>query len=166
MLTRFLLASVAKADDAVSPVSCSDVPAAAPIFGVVKAGEVASTLLPVPVFATLTRFLLASVAKADDAVSPVSCSDVPAAAPIFGVVKAGEVASTLLPVPVFATLTRFLLASVAKADDAVSPVSCSDVPAAAPILGVVRTGEVARTTLPLPDVLFHVGAPDPPLANT
>ena len=47
--------------------------------------------------------------------------DEPVAAPILGVVSAGEVASTLLPVPVLATLTRFLLASVATADDAVSP---------------------------------------------
>jgi len=38
----------------------------------------------------------------------------------MGVTKVGLVASTLLPVPVFVTLTKFLDASVATALDAVS----------------------------------------------
>lgn len=45
---------------------------ATPKLGVVKDGLVAKTLLPVPVFVTDTTFLLASSAKAVDAVSPES----------------------------------------------------------------------------------------------
>jgi hypothetical protein len=41
--------------------------------------------------------------------------------PRIGVTRVGEVASTLLPVPVFVTETMFLLASKAKAVEAVKP---------------------------------------------
>ena len=43
-----------------------------PKFGVVRVGDVASTLLPVPVFVTLAMFLLASKANAVLAVKPES----------------------------------------------------------------------------------------------
>jgi len=43
-----------------------------PRIGVTKVGEVASTLLPVPVLVTETMFLLASNAKAVEAVKPDS----------------------------------------------------------------------------------------------
>jgi hypothetical protein len=43
-----------------------------PRLGVTKVGLVASTLLPVPVFVTLTKFLDASVATALEAVNVLS----------------------------------------------------------------------------------------------
>jgi hypothetical protein len=46
-------------------------------------------------------------------------TDVADAAPNIGVTSVGLVANTLLPVPVFVTLTRFLDASVATALEAV-----------------------------------------------
>jgi hypothetical protein len=49
------------------------------------------------------------------------CSDVAVATPRVGVTRVGEVASTLLPVPVLVTETMFLLASNAKAVEAVKP---------------------------------------------
>jgi hypothetical protein len=74
-------------------------------FGVKKrppstSGAVAKTLLPEPVFVTETRFLEASVATADEGVKEDSCSELPAAEPIFGVIKFGEVDKTIDPVPV------------------------------------------------------------------
>lgn len=59
-------------------------------------------MLPEPVFVTLTRFLLASVATADDAVRPERFSEVPEAAPRVGVTNVGEVASAMPPEPVTA----------------------------------------------------------------
>jgi hypothetical protein len=47
------------------------------IIGVVMVGLVANTLLPVPVFVTLTRFLDASVATALEAVNPAILAFVP-----------------------------------------------------------------------------------------
>jgi len=79
-------------------------------------GAVSRTLLPVPVFATLTKFLDASVATALDAVNELNDKLAPAIVPV----KVGDADNTLLPVPVFVTLTRFLDASVATALDAVS----------------------------------------------
>ena len=73
---------------------------AEPIVGVVRLGEVARTLLPEPVLVTLIRFLLASVATAEDAVRPESCKEVPVAAPRTGVTKVGEVARAMPPEPV------------------------------------------------------------------
>jgi hypothetical protein len=46
------------------------------------------------------KFLEASVNKSLDAVRPDNKRDVPVASPMFGVVKFGEVASTIAPVPV------------------------------------------------------------------
>lgn len=61
--------------------------------------------------------------------------------PKTGVVRVGEVANTLLPVPVFVTLTTFLLASSAKAVDAVKlekvVVLEAESVVNAPVLGVV-----------------------------
>lgn len=75
--------------------------------------------------------------------------------PSAGVTKVGLVANTLLPVPVLVTLTRFLLASVATALDAVKPDKVV-VPA---ILAVVPTySALAMPTPPAviidPDVVF------------
>ena len=142
-----------------------DVPVATPIIGVTSVGVVARTLFPEPVFATLTRFLLASVATAAEAVRPVSAREVPVAAPNTGATRVAPVARTLFPEPLFATLTRFLLASVATAAEAVRPVSAREVPVAAPIIGVTSVAPEASTTLPLPVVDFHTGTPVPPLAN-
>ena len=63
--------------------ACPTVPAAlAMVSAVVKfkdamVGAVANTLLPVPVLVTLTKFLLASVATALDAVKPATLAVVP-----------------------------------------------------------------------------------------
>jgi hypothetical protein len=50
----------------------NDVPVATPKTGVTRVGEVANTLLPVPVLVTETMFLLASNANAVEAVKPDS----------------------------------------------------------------------------------------------
>jgi hypothetical protein len=98
--TRFLEASVASADEAVREDSWREVPVAAPRTGVTRVGDVARTLFPEPVFVTETRFFEASVATAEDAVKPDNWSEVPKAAPIFGVVNVGEVCKTTAPEPV------------------------------------------------------------------
>jgi hypothetical protein len=89
---------------------------AAVMFKEDMVGAVARTLLPVPVFVTLTKFLDASVATALDAVNELNDKLAPAIVPV----KVGDADNTLLPVPVFVTLTKFLDASVATALDAVS----------------------------------------------
>ena len=78
---------------------------------------------------------------------------------MVGVVMVGLVARTLLPVPVFVTLAMFLLASSARAVDAVKPVSVLvPVITAVPMLAVVTLAKVADTlvnvTLPLLTVTF------------
>jgi hypothetical protein len=49
-----------------------------------------------------------------------------------------------------ATLTKFFVASVKIGCEAVRPVRFSDVPVAAPMVGVTRVGDEARTLLPVP----------------
>ena len=86
-------------------------------------------------------------------------TDVAEAAPKTGVTNVGLVARTLLPVPVLVTLTMFLLASSARAVDAVKPVSVLvPVITAVPMLAVVTLAKVADTfvsvRLPLLTVTF------------
>ena len=78
---------------------------------------------------------------------------------MVGVAIVGLVPSTLLPVPVFVTLAMFLLASSARAVDAVKPVSVLvPVITAVPMLAVVTLAKVADTfvsvRLPLLTVTF------------
>lgn len=47
-----------------------------------------------------TRFFEASVSKSLDAVNPERDKEVPDATPILGVIRVGEVASTIPPLPV------------------------------------------------------------------
>lgn len=161
-----------------------------PKFGVVRVGDVARTLLPVPVFVTLATFLLASKANAVLAVNPervaVPLADSVVNAPVVGVVaptvplmlmlavplafvstialgvpklgviRVGDVASTLLPEPVFATLTTFLLASNANAVLAVKPES----------VAVLLAVNVVKS--PVDALLAPMGVPSivPPLMST
>jgi hypothetical protein len=86
---------------------------------------------PVPPFATGN----VPVTPVDNG-NPVAFVSVPlCGVPRIGVTKVGLVANTLLPVPVFVTLTKFLDASVATALEAVNPAKLV-VPA---ILAVVPT---------------------------
>lgn len=75
-----------------------------PKFGVVKTGDVASTLFPDPVFVTLTTFLLASNANAVLAVRPesvvVPLADRLVNAPEFAVVAPTVPLMLMLAVPV------------------------------------------------------------------
>lgn len=80
----------------------------------------------------------------------LKATEVADAAPRVGVTNTGDVASTLLPVPVLVTLTRFFDASVATADEMVRPLRFSEVPVAAPTLGVTNAGDVAKTATPVP----------------
>jgi hypothetical protein len=115
-----------------------------PRSGVTSAGEVANTAEPVPVSSVKAPAKLAdvnepsTVALPVEVTAPVRLAFVvtlpavkPAAVPVMlvpiraegvprsGVTNVGEVARTLLPVPVLVTLTTFLLASSAKAVEAV-----------------------------------------------
>ena len=73
-----------------------------------------------PDVARVAPFAMVSVADVAGAVNATLLMLVAVATPKTGVTNVGLVASTLLPVPVFVTLTRFLDASVATALDAVS----------------------------------------------
>src|SRR6185437_9305028 len=136
---------------------------ATPIVGVVSVGEVASTLLPVPVFVTLTRFLLASVATALDAVNPERLSDVPAAAPMVGVTSVGEVARTFAPEPVTVVIAVPLILKLlpvpAVSNVLLVSVSVVALPTSVSVAaGSVSTDDpsapVAGETVMLPDVAF------------
>lgn len=76
--------------------------------------------------------------------------------PKFGVVRVGDVASTLLPVPVFVTLAMFLLASKANAVLAVKPES----------VAVLLAVNVVKA--PVDALLAPMGVPSiaPPLMST
>jgi hypothetical protein len=106
-----------------------------PRIGVTSVGLVAKTLAPLPVSSVkaAARFALDGVAR--KVATPVPNPDTPVAigrpvafvkvalvgVPRIGVTRVGEVASTLLPEPVLVTETMFLLASNAKAVEAVKP---------------------------------------------
>jgi hypothetical protein len=81
--------------------------------------EEAVTLVNAPVFAVVAPTVPLMLIEA----VPVRLVTTPEdGVPRAGVTKVGEVARTLLPVPVLVTLTTILLASSAKAVDAVKPV--------------------------------------------
>jgi len=117
-----------------------------PRIGVTRVGDVANTADPVPVSSVKAPKRLAEVnepkevALPTEVTAPVKFAFVvtlpavrPEAVPVMfvptkaegvpsaGVTRVGEVASTLLPVPVLVTDTTFLLASSAKAVEAVKP---------------------------------------------
>jgi hypothetical protein len=106
-----------------------------PRIGVTKVGEVAKTAEPVPVSSVKAERRLAELGVARKVATPVPRPDTPVeigrpvafvkvalvGVPRMGVTRVGEVASTLLPVPVLVTETTFLLASNAKAVEAVKP---------------------------------------------
>jgi hypothetical protein len=110
----------------------------------------ASTLFPLPVLATLTRFLLESVATAEVPVRPETERLVADATPSDGVVRLGETLNTTDPEPVVVALTRLSLESVNTGLLAVRLVTLRLDAVAAPISGVTRVGEAARTLFPLP----------------
>jgi len=118
------------------PVRLVTVPdAGVPKTGVTKVGLVANTKAPVPVSSVtaVARFALEGVARKVATPVPRPLTPVEIGRPVAlvsvaeegvpkaGVTKVGEVARTLLPVPVLVTLTAFLLASKAKAVEAVRP---------------------------------------------
>jgi len=106
-----------------------------PRIGVTSVGLVAKTLAPLPVSSVkaAARFALDGVARKVATPVPRPDTPVPIGRPVafvkvalvgvprIGVTRVGEVASTLLPVPVLVTETMFLLASNAKAVEAVKP---------------------------------------------
>jgi len=119
------------------PVRAKDVPVAAPRIGVTRVGVVVRTLLPVPLLGTETRFLDALVATAEEAVRP-----------------------TKVVVPATCKLIAFAVSTV-RMSKVVSPKinsasamriveSWRDVPMAAPRIGVIRVGVLARTIAPVP----------------
>ena len=97
-----------------------------------------------------------------DVTLPVSVSDVPVAAPITGVTSVGVFANTSDPVPVSSEMTpansEDVVAARAESLSVVTTrvllvgivVPFTDVAVATPRLGVVRLGEVAKTSAPLP----------------
>jgi hypothetical protein len=141
-----------------------------PRFGVVRTGDVDKTTFPVPVDVVTPvpplatgRVPVTPVVKG----RPVAFVRVAAeGVPMFGVVRTGEEDKTTLPVPVdvvtpvppFAT-GRVPVTPVVKG----SPVAFVKVAAeGVPRLGVVRVGDVERTTLPDP---VDVVTPVPPRAT-
>ena len=128
---------------------------ALPIFGVVRVGEVAQTRLPLPV--KVFPLILVSVAStgwyALDAVNAAVPSVPPV--PMFNVEL-----SVPASVKVFETLRvfAFVTVKVPVLVEIVSPLI--DVAVATPKNGVVKVGEVDKTTDPLP---VDVVTPVPPL---
>jgi hypothetical protein len=126
-----------------------------PRLGVVNVGLVAKTNAPDPVSSVtaaarfaedgVTNHAATFVPRPEmpvDTGSPVALVSVnEVGVPRLGVVNVGEVASTLLPVPVLVTLTMFLLTSKASAVLAVKPESVvvdeADNVVNAPVFGVV-----------------------------
>ena len=108
--------------------------AGVPKAGVTKVGLLANTKAPVPVSSVTAAARLADDGVAKKVATPEPKPEMPVATgrpvalvnvaedgvPNAGVTSVGEVARTLLPVPVLVTLTRPLLASVATALEAVS----------------------------------------------
>jgi expansin (peptidoglycan-binding protein) len=132
----------------------------------VKVGEAESTLFPVPVLVTETRFLEASKAAAVEIVAelntgaavkvatPVTPNVVPTVkepesvwdAAAMVPVNVGEAESTLFPVPVLVTETRFLEASKA---------------AAVEIVAELNTGAAVKVATPVtPNVVPTVKEPE------
>jgi hypothetical protein len=106
-----------------------------PRIGVTRVGEVANTNEPEPVSSVIAeaRLALDGVAKRVATPVPKPLTPVEIGRPVAlvktaalgvpraGVTRVGLVANTLLPVPVLVTETMFLLASNAKAVEAVKP---------------------------------------------
>lgn len=126
-----------------------------PRAGVMSVGDVANTRLPVPVSSATAEAKFAELGVAKNVAIPVPKPLIPVltgspvafvnvtevGVPNIGVTSVGDVAKTLLPVPVLVTLTMFLLASSARAVEAVRPDKVAVLLALsvvnAPVLGVV-----------------------------
>jgi hypothetical protein len=151
-----------------------------PMLGVVSTGEVERTLLPEPVDAVTP---VPPLATGSVPVTPVVrgrpvafVSVAKLGTPMLGVVSAGEAAKTAAPVPVVdVSVTRRLSAEgvarkvatlVPRPETPVEigrPVALVSVAnEGTPMLGVVSTGEVERTVLPVP---VDVVTPVPPFAT-
>jgi len=150
-----------------------------PSAGVTSIGDVANTKAPVPVSSVTAEAKLAELGVAKNVATPVPKPLIPVltgspvafvnvtevGVPNTGVTSVGDVAKTLLPVPVLVTLTMFLLASSAKAVEAVRPdrvvVLLALSVVNAPVLAVVAP------TVPLigpenpPAVIVPVTLPEP-----
>lgn len=146
--------------------------------GVVSVGEVAKTAAPVPVssVSAVRRFALEGVAKKVATPDPRPLTPVAIGRPVAfvsvalegvpsaGVTSVGLVANTSDPVPVSLVTAAIKLALVGVAKNVATPVPSPLMPVATgrpvpfvrvttdgvPRLGVVRTGEVAKTNAPEP----------------
>jgi hypothetical protein len=123
-----------------------------PRFGVVNVGDVASTLLPVPVLVTLTTFLLASSASAVLAVKPEKVV-VDDADNVVNAPEAGVVAPTVPLILMDAVPVRFVTVPELGVPNA-PPLTTK-----APALPVLTPSAV---TTPVPVVTVDGAAPAPP----
>jgi hypothetical protein len=126
-----------------------------PRAGVTSVGDVANTKEPEPVSSDTAEAKFAELGVAKNVATPVPKPLIPVltgspvafvnvtevGVPNKGVISVGDVAKTLLPVPVLVTLTMFLLTSSARAVEAVRPDRVAVLLALsvvnAPVLGVV-----------------------------
>lgn len=113
------------------PTSAEGVPRA----GVTSVGDIENTKAPEPVSSVTAEAKFAELGVAKNVATPVPKPLIPVltgspvafvnvtevGVPSIGVTSVGDVAKTLLPVPVLVTLTMFLLASSARAVEAVRP---------------------------------------------
>ena len=156
------------------PLRLKLVPDAAPRTGVTSVGEVASTSAPLPVGVAASAVATPAPSPLTPVLTgkPVAFVNVAAeGVPRFGVlrvgvVKVGELESTTAPLPVEVVLPVPPLATasvpVTPVDNG-KPVAFVNVAAeGVPRAGVVKVGDVASTTAPLP---VDVVPPVPPLAT-
>lgn len=144
-----------------------------PSAGVTRVGLVANTRAPEPVSSVTAAARLAEDGVARNVATPVPRPDTPVeigrpvafvkvaleGVPNAGVTKVGEVAKTLLPVPVLVTLTTFLLASRARAVEAVRP----DSVVVPEIVTLVKDPPPPVLLILMKSVPFHATTADSPL---
>ena len=136
----------------------TDVPDDELILDVIKSGNLASSIVPVVIFAPFARLVAVVAVVAVPVNVPVtvklSNSDVPDGAVIFEVITAGNLASLIVPVVIFAPFAR-LVAVVAvpvNVPDTVNVVTSISLkeedPSVALILEVIVLGNLASLIVP------------------
>ena len=151
---------------------------AAPSVGVTSTGEVAKTLAPVPVSSVMAAARLALVGVAKNVATPAARPETPvdtgkpvafvstpdAGVPSAGVTSTGDVANTNAPVPVSSVTAAARLALVGVPRNVATPAARPETPvetgkpvafvntplAGVPKAGVTSTGDVAKTSEPVP----------------
>lgn len=134
------MVNVALVAGAVIVTLLTDVAVATPIVGVVRVGDVASTMLPDPVV-VLPKAVTVPLVGNVSAVVPETVKVVENAPDVANVDPSARVSVALVVGAVIATLL-------------------TDVAVAAPIVGVVSVGEVAKTTFPEPVVAKFPRVPE------